>query len=192
MFERLLLAWGPGALVLRLVLVLAAVQVELWAHERTVLPTHRESVPVPEIPMSPLKPGDKLVAGAAVHPVKFSSEQKPWLFVKVQIASGHHIYAMKKSLKSSLPTRLTVTLPDGVALTGEWEAPEPEKIAGALVYRKEVVFRNRLTIDKKVAPARHKAQIELSFQVCNEALCWPPDDLIKEVEFEVVKNTKRK
>ena len=147
---------------------------------------------VKDIPVPELKPGQRIGIGAKLQPSKVDPTQKPWLFVKLLIAPGHHIYAMEKSLSSSVPTKVEVKFPDGVKLEGAWSPPSSEKIGGALVYRKEVVFPNRLVLSKNLAPGKYKAEIKVSFQVCNEALCWPPESLVTEVEFEVVKNAAEK
>jgi len=138
------------------------------------------------------KAGERVVVGSKIDPTTFSREQKPWIFLKLQIAPGHHIYGLQKSLNSSVPTTVEVKLPEGVKLDPKWEAPKPEKIGGALVYRKEIILRNRLVVGEKVAPGKHKAEIRIRFQVCNEAVCWPPESLLTEVEFEVVDDVVRK
>lgn len=154
--------------------------------------TPEQAATAVEIPMPERKTGQRVVVGAKIEPSRFSHEQKAQLFVKLQIAPGHHIDSLKKSLNSSVPTTVEIKLPDGAKLDAEWEAPKPEKIGEALVYRKEVVLRNRLVIGEKVAPGKHKAEMRIRFQVCNEAVCWPPESLVTEVEFEVPKSLAEK
>jgi hypothetical protein len=156
------------------------------------LTTRHEAATLVDVPVPKLRPGEKIAIGAKVQPSRVTAAKSPWLFVKVQIAPGHHIYALEKSLSSSVPTRVEVKLPDGVRLEGPWSPPRPEKIGGALVYRKEVVFPNRLLLNKDFPPGKYKAEIKVSFQVCNEALCWPPESLVTEVEFEVVEDAAKK
>jgi hypothetical protein len=143
---------------------------------------------VNDIPVPELKPHEKVAIGAKVQPAKVYAGQHPWLFVKLRIAPGHHIYALQKSLNSAVPTIVEVTLPAGAKLEGAWAHPAPEKMGGALIYRKEVVLPNRLVLSKVLKPGKYKAQIKVSFQVCNEALCWPPESQVTEVEFELVKD----
>jgi DsbC/DsbD-like thiol-disulfide interchange protein len=145
-----------------------------------------------EIPLPERKSGERVVLGAKIQPAKSSAEQKPKILVNLVIAPGHHIYGLKKSLSSSVPMKVEVKLPDGFKLADDWQAPQPEKIGGASVYRKEVLFRNRVSVPKNAAPGKHKAEIKVSFQVCNEALCWPPESLVTDVEFEVVKDAAKK
>jgi len=142
--------------------------------------------------MPELKAGERVIARSKIEPSKFSREQKASVFVKLQIAPGHHIYSLKKSLSSSVPTTVELKLPDGVKLDAEWEAPKPEKVGEALVYRKQVVLRNRLALSEKIPPGKHKAEIRIRFQVCNEAVCWPPESLVTEVEFEVLNSVAEK
>ena len=153
--------------------------------------TPEESAEAVKIPV-PLKPGERINAGAVIEPSLVTTEQKPWVYVKARIAPGHHVYGLKKALESAIPTKLEMRLPDGISLAGEWSAPRPDKSGSAEIYRKEVVFRNRLVIGGKVSPGKYKARIKIAFQVCNEALCWPPEELEREVEFEVVERSGKR
>ena len=33
---------------------------------------------------------------------------------------------------------------------------------------------------------KHKLPVKLRYQVCNEALCWPPENIVLETELEVL------
>jgi DsbC/DsbD-like thiol-disulfide interchange protein len=154
--------------------------------------TPDEAATAPEIKMPELKPGERIATRAVVQPARFGPGEQARIFLKVLIAPGHYIYALKKSSNSSTPTSVELKLPDGLKLAGEWEGPPPEKIGEASGYRKEVVFRNRLVAGKDVALGKQKADIKVAFQVCNEAVCWPPESRVTPAEFELVKDGAEK
>jgi hypothetical protein len=111
-----------------------------------------------------------------------SSENKEIpVFVKVRLAPGFHIYALEKTNSPNRATEIEAKLPAGLRLDEPWRGPEPKKLSdGSRVYENQAVFTNVL----KGTPNGEKVEITVSFQVCNELLCWPPEKLIREAVFE--------
>jgi hypothetical protein len=140
-----------------------------------------------EILMPQLKVGERINGVIVVKPEKLGSPGEANVYVKVRIALGYHIGGLEKEAKSSLEeTRLEMKLPDGLTLQHDWQGPKTEKLNdGSSGYRKDVVFQNRLQVEPGVAPGKLKIQIKIFFQVCNEALCWPPEEISREIELEV-------
>lgn len=136
---------------------------------------------------APAVPEIKLEAPSAAQRINMavavgrSSENKEIpVFVKVRLAPGYHIYALEKTNSRNQATEIEAELPPGLRLEGQWRGPEPKKLSdGSRVYEKEVVFTNVL----KGTSKGQKVEITLSFQVCNELLCWPPEKLRREVFF---------
>jgi hypothetical protein len=96
--------------------------------------------------------------------------------VKLRIASGHWIYALEDSGSHSQPTALAVMnekLP--LRADGPWRGPEPKvKSDGARTYAGEAVFERRFVVGPVSEKTNSKLPITIKYQVCNEALCWPP------------------
>jgi hypothetical protein len=49
-----------------------------------------------------------------------------------------------------------------------------------------VLFKRRFVVERGAASKIHKLSAALRFQVCNEALCWPPETISLETEIEVL------
>ena len=102
------------------------------------------------------------------------------VFVKVRLAPGYHVYALEKTNSRNQATEIEAKLPAGLRLDGPWRGPEPKELSdGSRVYESEAIFTNVL----KGTPKGEKVEITVSFQVCNELLCWPPEKLSREVVF---------
>jgi hypothetical protein len=137
---------------------------------------------------APTVPDIKLEAPSAAQRINMAvvvgrnSENKEIpVFVKVRLAPGYHIYALEKTNSPNQATEIEAALPPGLRLDGPWRGPEPKKLAdGSRVYENEAVFTNVL----KGTPKGQKVEITVSFQVCNELLCWPPEKLIREAAFK--------
>jgi DsbC/DsbD-like thiol-disulfide interchange protein len=153
-----------------------------------------ESSAAEEISMPPLKPGERVNAAAVVEPHKLGAGRGANVYVKMRIALGHHVCGLEKLEKGSLaPTKIEVKLPEGFSLDHEWWGPKAEKLEdGSSGYTGDVVFRNGLRAKPGSASGKLKIEIKISFQVCNEALCWPPEEISREIELEVEAGTEAK
>lgn len=150
-------------------------------------PNSRQSPP-PEIKLPDRKPGERIQAAAALSPSRLAPGESAEIFLKVRLAPGHHIYALGKSGSDLKPTAITVELPPNLSLAGDWKAPEPSALDdGSRVHKGEVIFRNRLTAGAGLPPGRLKIPVTLKYQVCNDLLCWPPEEILNAVELEVVR-----
>jgi hypothetical protein len=136
---------------------------------------------------APTVPELKLEAPSAAQRINMavavgrSSENKEIpVFVKVRLAPGYHVYALEKTNSRNQATEIEAKLPAGLRLDGPWRGPEPKKLSdGSRVYENEAVFTNVL----KGTPKAEKVEITVSFQVCNELACWPPEKLTREAVF---------
>lgn len=141
--------------------------------------------PAPEIPLPKFERGQKIVAAARAHPQKVKAGENLTLFLKVRISPGHHIYAFENT-GSAEPTKIEANLRK-VATGHGWTGPKPADEKGTSVYKGEVLFQSKLHLRHSTAPGKYTIPVKMTFQVCNEALCWPPETLIREVEVEVTK-----
>ena len=157
------------------------------------LTTPDQATPALDIPMAALAPGQRIDAAIAIEPKKIGPSKSVGLFVKLRIAPGHYIYSLERSGKSNEPTSFEVNLPNGFSLSGPWKGPEPKRQTdGSKVFRGDVVFWNHLSASPAVPPGKRKMSVKVSFQVCNEAVCWPPQKISRELELEVTPTGRKK
>jgi hypothetical protein len=143
--------------------------------------------PLPKIPVTAPAGAKRVTAGVAAQPSTVRPGESFTLFVKARIAPGHHIYALEDSGCSNLPTSLDAALPGVLAPDGPWRGSEPKQHDdGSRTLADEVLFKRRFLIERGAGGKTHKLPATLRFQVCNEALCWPPETISLETQFEVI------
>jgi hypothetical protein len=105
----------------------------------------------------------------------------------MRIAPGHWIYALDDSGSRNLAT--TVTSGPLFRLTEPWRTSPPKvKSDGSRTYTGEVVLQGRFQIDRAVVDGIQRLPVTLKYQVCNEALCWPPATISLEPVLKVVRS----
>jgi hypothetical protein len=143
--------------------------------------------PLPEIVLPAPTSTKRVTVGAAVQPAAVRPGDTLTLFVKERIAAGHHIYALEDSGCSNLPTALDAALRNVLTPDGPWRGPEPKvNQDGSRTLAGEVWFKRRFLVGSSANSRTYQLPITLRFQVCNEALCWPPETISLETEFEVL------
>ena len=131
---------------------------------------------VPEIKLETPSPTKRINMAVAVG--RSGENKEIPVFVKLRLAPGFHVYALENANSRNQATVIEARLPAGLRLDGPWRGPEPKKLSdGSRVYENEAVFTNVV----KGTPKGQKLEITLSFQVCNELVCWPPEKLSREV-----------
>src|SRR5262249_38902192 len=143
--------------------------------------------PRPEIAVAPPGGSKRVTAGAAVQPRAMRGGDSLTLFVKARIAPGHHIYALDDSGTRNIATSIDVALPGWLSAEGPWRGPEPKLNAdGSRTLAGEVLFQRRFVVASGNAAGNvrsRKLAATLRFQVCNDAVCWPPETIHLETEF---------
>lgn len=143
---------------------------------------------LPEIDLPPLGPGENITAAASVQSATVAAGDSVTIYFKARIATGHHIYALEDSGTGNSPTDFEIRLPGGISTTGGWHGPDPVVLADrSRVYKGEPLFRTRLTTTSWMRPGKYKLPIKMTFQICNEDLCWPPNTITRQVELEVTR-----
>ena len=143
--------------------------------------------PLPEMPVPAPAGAKRVTASAAVQPRTLRPGAMLTLFVKVRIAAGHHVYALEDSGCSNLPTSLDAALCGVLTPDGPWRGPDPKvHDDGSRTLAGEVLFKRRFLVESGASGKIHKLPATLRFQVCNEALCWPPEIISLDAEFEVI------
>jgi hypothetical protein len=109
------------------------------------------------------------------------------LVVRVVVAPGWHITAVKDSRGPEVATSLDLKLPEGFEAESGWTLPEPRSAAGGrLTYDGSFEFRYRIRVagDAPAGPAI--ASCTLRYQACDAFSCRPPDEAILQTKAEVV------
>lgn len=156
-------------------------------------PSKSESVDLTRLPAIevPAPTGtNRVTAAAIIQPAIASPGDSITVIVKVRIASGHWIYALEKSGSSNLPTALeTPSDWQPLGSASPWRGPEPKtKEDGSRIYAGEAVFQRRFVLGSPAKGAIRRLPITIKYQVCNEALCWPPATISLEPVLKVVQS----
>jgi hypothetical protein len=105
----------------------------------------------------------------------------------MRIAPGHWVYALDDSGSRNLAT--TVTSGPLFRLTEPWRTSPPKvKSDGSRTYTGEVVLQGRFQIDRAAQHGMQRLPVTLRYQVCNEALCWPPAAIPLQPVLKVVRS----
>jgi DsbC/DsbD-like thiol-disulfide interchange protein len=127
------------------------------------------------------------VAGALLWPKQARPNEWVTFFVKVRLAPGFHIYALDHSGRGTMPSKIIDTPPEALRPQGPWRSTAPKTLEdGSRVLTGEVLFQRRLRLSPAAQPGTNLVAVELQFQICNEAACWPPDKARLKSEFEVL------
>jgi hypothetical protein len=111
------------------------------------------------------------------------------LFIKVRIAPGCWIYALDNSGSVNLPTSFETAPTSLILPSGGWVGPEPKaKEGSSRIHSGEALFQRRFIVERESAAGQAKVALELKYQVCNEALCWPPETKSLEASFTIRKS----
>jgi hypothetical protein len=147
---------------------------------------------IPEIAVAAPTGTNRVTASAIIQPNPASPGDSITVLVKLRIAPGHWIYSMDNSGSANLPTALVVPPWVPFRSVGNWRRPEPKsKEDGSKTYSGEVVFQHRFTMEPGAAEVTQKLPITISYQVCSEALCWPPATISLVPELNVVRSQSR-
>ena len=142
---------------------------------------------VPEFAVPALGATNRVTAAAMIYPTSASRGDIVTLFVKVRVAPGHHIYALEKPGTRNLPTSFETELPvSTLRPEGPWRGPEPKvNEDGSRTFSGDLLFQRRFRVEPQAATGACEAVLKLNFQVCNEALCWPPATIPLKFQLKV-------
>jgi hypothetical protein len=142
---------------------------------------------LPEIAAPTPTTTDRVTAAAKIHPETASPGDTVTVLVKVRVAPGHYIYALEMSGTRSVATTLETQHSGILRPDGLWLGPEPKvKEDGSRTLSSELLFQRRFTVEHDVPIGSLNLPIKLNFQVCNDALCWPPAKIGLETKLKVV------
>ena len=143
----------------------------------------------PEIVVPVPKGTNRVTAAAVFHPVTAHAGETVSLLVKARIAPGHWIYAVDDSGSHNVATTVITESGHPFRLAEPWRSSQPKvKSDGSRVYAAEVVLQSRFQIDRAAADGMQRLPVTLRYQVCNEALCWPPATISLEPVLKVVRS----
>jgi len=143
----------------------------------------------PEIVVPVPKGTNRVTAAAVFHPATAHPGDTVTRLSKARIAPGHWIYALNDSGSRSLPTTVITESGRPFRLTEPWRSSQPKvKSDGSRIYAGEVVLQGRFQINRAAADGIQKLPVTLKYQVCNEALCWPPATISLEPVLKVLRS----
>ncbi|HWB13141.1 MAG TPA: protein-disulfide reductase DsbD domain-containing protein [Pirellulales bacterium] len=129
-----------------------------------------------------------VAAGVILAPSKLTAPDTATLLIRVKTAPGWHIYAVGQPAGTSQPTRLELSLPEGLEPDGDWVYPEAVAGGGNAIYEGDFSFRRRLRLTEAAQPGRLKVGCQIAYQACDPFSCRPPETLRVETAVEVVSN----
>ena len=142
----------------------------------------------PEIPVPPPQGTNRVTAAAVFEPTNAAAGDTVALLVKVRIAPGHWIYALDDAGTSNVPTALTTASEhQPFHLTGPWLSSPLKRrqtALGCLLGKSS--FKAGSALSPGAMDAVHPLPVTLKYQVCNEALCWPPATIRLEPVLKVL------
>ncbi|MGM9699543.1 MAG: protein-disulfide reductase DsbD domain-containing protein [Prevotella sp.] len=121
---------------------------------------------------------DQPVAASAIVQEYWSSQKD--LTIKVSIKDGYHIYGNVSSSDPYLPTEIKVELSNGYTFVGNMKNPKVKALnsTGTTIYEGDVMFQQRID-----GSGRGKAKVTISYQCCDDHICFPPQDIVLNVEI---------
>lgn len=98
---------------------------------------------------------------------------KSEIVVKLRIHPGYHIYGYVSEQDPYLKTGVKITLPDGYAAAGPLQVPASVYFnpSGTTIYQGEIMFSQEVT-----GRGGGNALCSVSYQCCDESICFPPAD----------------
>jgi hypothetical protein len=119
-----------------------------------------------------------VVAAATIEPADAAPGADVELVVRIRTAPAWHIYAAGKSGAAGMPTRLELSLPDGLELLGDWKNPEPDvrpsELGPEYILQGDVEFRHALRVTDAAAAGPLEATCVVTYQACDHSRCLLP------------------
>jgi hypothetical protein len=97
--------------------------------------------------------------------------------VQLEISEGWHVNANPASLDFLIPTRVTLAQREGgAAKLSSVVYPDNSEFSPRFSLEPLAVYEGKVSIDVELPPTRSQnAELELTFQVCDETTCLPPE-----------------
>jgi hypothetical protein len=109
------------------------------------------------------------------------------LRVKVRVAGGYHLYTAAGAKPPFTAASVEIKPSDHVRPNGQCHvegADARERLTGV------AEFRQPLRVSEDAAAGHHEVVCVLTFQACNDELCWPPRNLVLKTSFSVVRQNR--
>ena len=142
---------------------------------------------VPQFTLEKPSGKTRVTAAAAVQPANAAPGDTVTVSIKARVAEGHWIYALEKSGSANLPTSIESASPRALEADGPWRGPAPKvHDDGSRALAGDLLFQRRYLVKYDAQPKNYKMPLKLTFQVCNDAVCFPPETIDMETEVEIV------
>jgi len=129
-----------------------------------------------------------VAAVATLEPARVVMGAETTFTLHVRTAVTWHIYPRGGGGGANAPADLSLALPDGVELAGDWEDPKSERdpVTHASVLAGDFSFRVRLKVAAAAAPGKHALICKLAHQACDPMMCRPPESIQAGATLEIV------
>jgi len=135
---------------------------------------------------------DPVAVGAAVDRGEAKAGDVVLLVVRSKIAKPWHIYAVEGPTGVARPTKLELTLPDGVSIAADWKLPDAEvtdsPTGPVSIYQGDVRFSVTLKIAENAPASTFGIECEVRYQACEDSRCLPPTSNKLTVPLTIVSN----
>jgi hypothetical protein len=121
--------------------------------------------------------------GAAL--IDGNGADKKLLLLKVKLLKNWHIYSYVPRESPFIQSQLSLILPSGIKLEGDWKSSAAKPMPGdpgVMIYEEEASFVQELSVAANFVKGS-KGTISLYYQACDVSQCLPPDTLTKEIIF---------
>ncbi len=129
-------------------------------------------------PTQPPSNDEPVTVAGALDRSRAKPGEKVTLVVRMDVDPAWHSYSATGPTGVSLPTKLTLRLPDGITAGGDWEYPEAtmmKSIDGEIAaYVGELRFGIPLQIASSATASQATIECDVRFQACDHNSCLPP------------------
>jgi hypothetical protein len=138
---------------------------------------------------SPDEPTDRepVVALATATPVPAHPGDLVTFAVEIKIGSGWHIHPVADPGELSIPTRLDLKVPKGLAAVGPWDLPKPDTVIAnsGPAYTGEIRFSRQLKVDPSAPAGKLELVCKVAYQACDDRRCLRPMEKTLRVPLEI-------
>jgi hypothetical protein len=123
-----------------------------------------------------------VTAAAWLSPPGVQAGDEMVLHVRVRVAGGHYLHSTTVSDSVFTPLSIETDSSDALHSAGDWAFPTADargRLTGTLD------FTRTLRASDSAATGKHDVICNLTYQACNDEVCWPPQKLVLKAPFKI-------
>lgn len=134
---------------------------------------------------------ERVSAAATVQPSLLHPGERGTVFIRIRVAAGCHVYPLEDPATRYTATTIRWEAPDALMQEGPWLGPEPRvELDGSRTLSGDLWFQGPFRVSAAASQQSIVLRLQLSFQVCNEAVCWPPETKTLETRMDIVRSSR--